>query len=154
MKRAIFVLLFLFIFCSALGSSTEAKNKESSVVITQPDEDSFTTDKKVAFLNGKAPAGKVLHITVYSTADLKGTKYDLSNLPKNGEWIEKSKEDITVGKLGLFDKQLELALGINKLVVKADGEDKETVFLILVRAKSVVVEELVPAKPVITEQPK
>lgn len=149
MRRILLMIIILFF---ALSHNIEAKalEREKSISISQPVEKSFSTDKKLCFINGKAESGKVLEIKIYSAMDLKG-KYDLLNLPLEDEWIEVSSEEITVGKLGIFDKQLDLVSGINKVVIKSEKEEDIVIF-ILVREKTVKIQDLIPNKVVAIEK--
>lgn len=94
----------------------------SKYQITSPEEKLFTSRDKVAFINGKAPAGTIISIKVYGTTDLTRKVFNLSRLPKGEDYIEVHEEDIEVGNMGIFDKQLELVTGINRIVISFNVE--------------------------------
>lgn len=108
-----------------------AKPDASKYAIKNPDKHSFSVDKKISFLNGIAPQGTAVNIKHFGTADLKNEKYNLLNLPKEDEYIEISSSDIVIGKLGIFDRQLDLVSGINKIVVdfNVEGIEKVEIFI-------------------------
>lgn len=90
--------------------------------ITSPEEKLFTSRDKFAFINGKAPTGTIISIRVYGTTDLTRKVFNLSRLPKAEDYIEIHEEDIEVGNMGFFDKQLELVTGINRILISFNVE--------------------------------
>ncbi len=105
-----------------------SKAEAAKYSITKPEKKAFSIEKKVSFVNGVAPAGTNITIKVYGTADLTGKKYNLAALPKKPEeYIQLATHDVVVGKLGVFDKQLDLVTGINRVVVDFNVEGQEPV---------------------------
>lgn len=89
----------------------------SKYQITSPENNAYTSKEKIALINGKAPSGTSILIKVYGTTDLTRKAFNLHKLPTEEDYIEIYKEEIEVGNLGFFDKQLELVTGINKIVI-------------------------------------
>lgn len=89
----------------------------SKYQITSPEDKSFTSKEKIAFINGKAPSGTTITIKIYGTTDLTRKAFNLYKLPEKEDYIEIHEEEIEVGNMGFFDKQLELVTGINKIVI-------------------------------------
>lgn len=116
---------------------TESKKVEISKAeaakynITKPEKKAFSIEKKISFVNGIAPAGTTVSIKVYGTADLTAKKFNLATLPKHEEYIQLATHELVVGKLGVFDKQLDLVTGINRVVVDFNVEGLDPVELII-----------------------
>lgn len=91
--------------------------------VTRPEKDAYSTDDKVAFIHGKAPAGTSITIEVYGTTDLTRKNFNLLRLPADDDYIEVFSETIKSGNMGIFDKQLDLVTGINKIIIKFGVED-------------------------------
>lgn len=108
-----------------------SKAEAAKYSITKPEKKAFSVEKKISFVNGIAPAGTSVSIKIYGTADLTGKKYNLATLPKPEEYIELAKYDVVVGKLGVFDKQLDLVTGINRVIVDFNVEGLDPVELII-----------------------
>lgn len=89
----------------------------SKYQITSPEEKAYTSKDRIAFINGKAPSGTTITIEVYGTTDLTRKVFNLFKLPTKEDYIEIHEEEIEVGNMGFFDKQLELVTGINKIVI-------------------------------------
>ena len=94
----------------------------SKYQITSPEEKSYTSKDKITFINGKAPSGTSITIEVYGTTDLTRKVFNLYKLPDEEDYIEIHEEDIVVGNMGLFDKQLDLVTGINKIIINFNVE--------------------------------
>lgn len=110
------------------AAEKSSKAEAAKYSITKPEKKAFSIEKKVSFVNGVAPAGTNIMIKVYGTADLTGKKYNLAALPKKPEeYIQLAAYDVVVGKLGVFDKQLDLVTGINRVVVDFNVEGQEPV---------------------------
>lgn len=90
--------------------------------VTNPEEHAYSTGDKVAFIHGKAPAGTSITIQIYGTTDLTRKNFNLLKLPGDDDYIEVFTEVIKSGNMGLFDKQLDLVTGINKIIIKFDEE--------------------------------
>lgn len=129
------LLASLFIGASILAISatghgantTEATKVEQKVdltkyQITSPEKNAYSTEDKVAFIHGKAPAGTSMTIQVFGTTDLTRKNFNLLKLPADDDYIEVFKETIKSGNMGIFDKQLDLVTGINKVIIKFDVE--------------------------------
>lgn len=85
--------------------------------ILSPEKEKYATTDKVVLLSGRAPEGTVVSIEVYATTDLTRKNFNLDTLPDANDYICIYDELLKVGKSGIFGKQLELLLGVNKIVV-------------------------------------
>lgn len=92
--------------------------------IFSPEKEKYGTTDKVVLLSGKAPEGTVVCIEVYATTDLTNKNFNLDNLPDAEDYVCIYDESLKVGKSGKFAKQIDLLLGINKILVtfKTDKE--------------------------------
>lgn len=102
----------------------EKKEEEdlSKYQLINPEDRSYTSKEKVAFINGKAPSGTSITIEVYGTTDLTRKNFNLSKLPTEEDYIEIFSETIEAGNMGFFDKQLDLVTGINRIIVNFNVE--------------------------------
>lgn len=138
MWKKLLVALFIGTSIFAIGpvgyatNTTDATKVETGVEekvdltkyqVTRPEKDAYSTDDKVAFIHGKAPAGTSITIEVYGTTDLTRKNFNLLRLPADDDYIEVFSETIKSGNMGIFDKQLDLVTGINKIIIKFDVED-------------------------------
>ena len=73
---------------------------------------------------------------LYGTTDLTRKNFNLANLPKEEEFIKRATEEIKSGNMGFFKKEVDLILGINKIVVKFDKTDVAKEIIIYVYDKS------------------
>lgn len=101
-----------------IDNSLENKKVDlSKYQVTSPEEKSYTSKDRIAFINGKAPSGTFITMEVYGTTDLTRKVFNLFKLPTDEDYIETYREEMEVGNMGFFDKQLELVTGINKIVI-------------------------------------
>ncbi len=123
-------------------TTTKAESKDSVNIdkkevdlekyqLISPEKTSYTSTKKVTFINGKAPAGTSVTIKVYGTTDLTRKNFDLSKLPKADDYIESYTDEVVSGNMGFFDKQLDLVTGINKIILKFDVEGVPNIEIIV-----------------------
>ena len=98
----------------------EQKTNKNKYRVTNPTKTSYSTEDKVAFINGTAPAKTSITIGVYGTTDLTKKNFNLDKLPTDKDYIEIFKETINSGNMGLFQKQLDLVMGVNKIVINFD----------------------------------
>lgn len=130
------IIVFIFIFFSILNFSSHGyANKETPAIIDptkyevlKPEKESYSTTDKVILLNGKAPSGTEITIEVYGTIDLDSSKktFNLDKLPTEKDYILSSTEKITSGNIGIFQKQMDLVKGINKVVLNFGVEGIES----------------------------
>ncbi len=85
--------------------------------VINPNRKSFSTRRKVALINGKAPAKTPITIRLYGTTDLTKQNFNLNKLPSSKEYIQVSSDVVYTGNLGFFQKQLDLVTGINKVEI-------------------------------------
>lgn len=91
--------------------------------IITPEKSTHSTEDKNFLLNGKAPSGSEIKIEVYGTTDLTKRSFNLTKLPQEKDYIQVFDESITSGNMGFFQKQLELVMGINKIIIKFENKD-------------------------------
>lgn len=91
----------------------------SKYAIINPEKLSYSTADKVILINGKAPSETEVIINVYGSTDITLTRrtFNLNNLPTEKDYILNVSEKVTSGNMGLFQKQMNLVKGINKLVI-------------------------------------
>lgn len=123
-KRLIASILISFSIMSFSTFGYAVPNDSKNVTIDStkyeilnPEKSSFSTSDKVILINGKAPTGTEVTITVYGTTDLTKRNFNLEELPEEEDYIEIMSETVTSGNMGFFQKQMDLVLGINKIVV-------------------------------------
>lgn len=116
-------LVFVFICASLMSISSvgHASSANNKYRVTNPGKTAYSTEEKVAFINGKAPAKTNVTIRVYGTTDMTRKNFNLNNLPSNKDYIEIFRETITAGNMGFFQKQLDLVMGVNKIVITFSG---------------------------------
>lgn len=95
--------------------------------IIKPEKDMFASSEKIVLLSGKAPDGTNVTIEVFGTTDMTRKNYNLSNLPNEKDYIRRYSKDIKVGRFGYFSEELDLILGVNKIVVTFKNADDEVV---------------------------
>ncbi len=107
-------------YSAALTNTTKVEQKVdiSKYQVINPEKDAYSTEDKVAFINGKAPSGTSIVIKVYGTTDLTRKNFNLLKLPSEDDYIEIFAETVKSGNLGFFDTQLDLVTGINKIVIE------------------------------------
>lgn len=153
-------LLFGIFICGALltintvgyatGDTTTKAEPKNSVNIDKkrsdldkyqlisPEKTSYTSTKKIAFVNGKAPSGTIVNIKVYGTTDLTRKNFNLSKLPKADDYIEAFADEVKSGNMGFFNKQLDLVAGINKIILNFDVEGVPNIeIIVLVKTNTV-----------------
>lgn len=110
---------------------TLTTNKAGYEVIN-PDRDSFSTETKVALINGKAPAKTPITIKLYgTTGGNRNNTFNLNKLPSSKDYIEVSSDTIYSGNLGFFQKQQDLVMGINKIVIDFGAKDVKPIEIIV-----------------------
>lgn len=154
------LLVSLFIGMSLLGinsvghsveatnkSNIEAKADGNKYEITKPENISYSTENKVALINGKAPVKTSITITVYGTTDITKKNFNLDKLPTDKDYIEIFTETIKSGNMGLFQKQLDLVMGINKIIIdfNVEGEDPKEI-IVFVYDKAPTLSEILSEK--------
>ena len=113
------ILIGLSLFSiSTSGYATNVIDTTKYAIIN-PEKLSYSTADKVILINGKAPSDTEVIINVYGSTDLTLTRkiYNLDKLPNENEYILVVSEKIISGNMGLFQKQLNLVKGINKIVI-------------------------------------
>lgn len=133
-----FIALSLLGF-NSVGNIAEATNKSNIELkadgkkyeITKPEKLSYSTESKIALINGKAPVKTSILIKVYGTTDVTKKNFNLDKLPTNSDYIEIFKETIKSGNMGVFQKQLDLVMGINKIIIdfNVEGESPKEIIV-------------------------
>lgn len=119
----------MLVFASA--STTYA----SEYQVLNPSKKAFSTRNRVVLVNGKAPTDTRVIIDLYGTTDLTRKSFNLANLPKNEDYIKRLTTEARSGNMGFFQKELELALGVNKLnisfrnVRNTNGQGSEEIII-------------------------
>ncbi|MDD2446901.1 MAG: hypothetical protein PHY91_04315 [Tissierellia bacterium] len=119
------------------GTFAHANNIDvTKYEVSNPEKTSYSTEDKIVLINGKAPSSTEITIDVYGTTDNttdinKRKNFHLNNLPTEEEYILISNETVTSGNMGLFSKELDLAKGINKIVVDFNTEGVDSVEIIV-----------------------
>lgn len=113
------ILIGLSLFSvSTSGYATNIIDTTKYAIIN-PEKLSYSTADKVILINGKAPSETEVIINVYGSTDITLTRrtFNLNNLPTEKDYILNVSEKVTSGNMGLFQKQMNLVKGINKLVI-------------------------------------
>ncbi len=103
----------------------------SKYEILTPEKSSYSTENKNLQLNGKAPSGSEIKIEVYGTTDLTKRSFNLTKLPSEKDYIQVINEVVTSGNMGFFQKQVELVMGINKVIIDFGLKDVNPVEIII-----------------------
>ncbi len=109
--------------------------------ILNPEKVSYSTRDRVVLINGKAPSGTEITINLYGTTDLTRSKFNLDTLPGPRDYILLSSEKVTSGNLDLFQNQLDLVKGINRISINfgVEGvENKEIIVYVYNRDRLVI----------------
>ena len=154
------LLASLFIGASLLTISTgvhgaavtnttkmEEKIDITKYEVTNSEKSAYSTEDKVTLISGKAPTGTPVLIEVFGTTDLTKKGFNLDKLPTDREYIEVFSETVESGNMGFFQKQLNLVMGINKVVVDFGVDEVSPVEIIIYvydRAPSIT--EIIPTK--------
>lgn len=118
-----FLVVICFIFIGAFDNQAYANEIDlSKYEVFNPSKSSFSITDRVYLINGKAPTGTDVIVDIYGTTDLTRKNFNLENLPSGEDYIEIFTETVTSGNMGFFQKQLDLVMGINKIVVTFDIE--------------------------------
>lgn len=134
MLIALCIVSIGFFSNEAYATEVDASNYE----VLNPTKDSFSITDKVFLINGKAPTGTDVTIEVYGTTDLTKKSFNLDRLPEEDDYIEIFSETVTAGNMGFFQKQIDLVMGINKVVVDFDVEGIDSKeYIIFVYDKSI-----------------
>ena len=104
-------------------SKIEQKIDKTKYQLINPEKSSYSTEDKVVLVSGKAPSGTSVSIEVYGTTDITKKNFNLDKLPSDKYYIEVFSESIKVGNMGLFQKQLNLVMGINKIIINYGVEE-------------------------------
>lgn len=141
MKKGIIACLLIILSIvsfSQIGYATKVVDA-TKYEILNPEKSSYSTNDKVILINGKAPSGTEVKIDVYGTTELtKEGNFTLDNLPSEKDYILLLTETTTSGNMGLFQKQLDLLNGINKIIIdfQVEGvEDVEKIVYVYNRTK-------------------
>lgn len=141
LKKVVTCILIALCIVSVGFFSNEAYATEidaSKYEVLNPTKASFSITDKVFLINGKAPTGTDVTIEVYGTTDLTKKSFNLDRLPEEDDYIEILSETVTAGNMGFFQKQIDLVMGINKIVVNFDVEGIEAQeYIIFVYDKSI-----------------
>lgn len=127
------ILIGLSLFSvSTSGYATNIIDTTKYAIIN-PEKLSYSTADKVILINGKAPSETEVIINVYGSTDITLTRrtFNLNNLPTEKDYILNVSEKVTSGNMGLFQKQMSLVKGINKLVIDYGVEGVEPVEIIV-----------------------
>lgn len=130
MRKRILAILLIVLSIVSLSSMGFATNVVdiTKYEILNPEKSSYSTNDKVILINGKAPSGTEVKIDVYGTTDLsKEGSFTLDKLPTEEEYILLLSETTVSGNMGLFQKQLDLLKGVNKIVIDFQVEGVEPV---------------------------
>ena len=146
----IMIMLSLISF-STLSYATEVDASKYEII--NPEKSSYSTEEKVVLINGKAPSGTEVTIDVYGTTDIsiKNTKngksknFNLDKLPTEDDYILMSTEKVSSGNMGLFQKQMNLVKGINKIVINfgVEGIDKVEIIVYVYDRRGIVTREAI-----------
>ncbi len=152
-----FNIMSISTFAYAAPEASKSVNiDQSKYEILNPKKSSFSTTDKVILISGKAPTGTQVNIDMYGTTDLTKTNFNLEVLPEEEDYIELASEVVTSGNMGFFQKQMDLVLGINKIVVDFNVEglspneiiiyvyDKSKAEINLVKPKETKLIEFIP----------
>jgi hypothetical protein len=104
-------------------SKIEQKIDKTKYQLINPEKNSYSTEDKVVLISGKAPSGTSVSIEVYGTTDITKKNFNLDKLPSDKDYIEVFSESIKAGNMGLFQKQLNLVMGINKIIINYGVEE-------------------------------
>lgn len=103
----------------------------SKYEILTPEKSLYSTENKILQLSGKAPSGSEIKLEVFGTTDLTKKNFNLTKLPSEKDYIHVINEVITSGNMGFFQKQIELVMGMNKIVIDFGLEDVNPVEIIV-----------------------
>ena len=98
-------------------NKSETKVEASKYEVISPEKDPYSIEDKVVLISGKAPEGTSVVIDVYGTADLTTKNFNLDKLPSEEDYISISSDTVKAGNMGFFKKQIDLVMGINKVVI-------------------------------------
>ncbi|MGM0396122.1 MAG: hypothetical protein ACQEP4_03615 [Bacillota bacterium] len=113
-------------FSHASGLTTDtAISTRADYEIIKPERQIYSSSERVVLFNGKAPSGTEITIELYGTTDLTRRSFNLDRLPAPDDYILRTRETVTSGNLGFFQKQMDLVSGINKLVIDFGVEEVE-----------------------------
>lgn len=150
-KLIVSVLVILCIVSiSSFNDTVHATELDTSKYeILNPTKSLFSITDKVYLINGKAPTGTEVTIDVYGTTDLTKKSFNLDCLPSKDDYIETSSETVISGNMGFFQKQLDLVMGINKVVVSFNVDEILPMeYIIFVYDKSVTESKIIKAKDI------
>ena len=138
-KRIIACIMIMLSLISISTLSYATIVDASKYEILNPEKSSYATEEKVVLINGKAPSGTEVTIDVYGTTDIAidGTtntgrkNFNLDKLPAEDDYILLATEKVSSGNMGLFQKQMDLVKGVNKVVINFDVEGIDPVEIIV-----------------------
>ncbi len=126
-KLLIGILVLTTIFINSPvshGASNYAKRNVTTKVedsskyqIIKPEKDIFASPDRIVLVSGKAPDGTNVIIEAFGTTDMTRNNFSLTNLPNDKDYVRRLSETMKVNGSGLFSKELDLILGVNKIVV-------------------------------------
>jgi len=111
----------------AKGNMTAKVEDSSKYQIISPEKDIFASSDKTVLVSGKAPNGTSIIIEAFGTTDMTRNNFSLTNLPDDKDYVRRLSETIKVNGSGLFSKELDLILGVNKIVVTFKNASDEVV---------------------------
>lgn len=116
--------IIVVVLITSVGFAADTNDLTKYQVIT-PEEALSATMKKAVLISGKAPEGADILIDVYGAIDLTGQKYSLTKLPDKDSYTLISSKTIKPGALG-FGEEIELVLGINRIIITFDVKNAIT----------------------------
>lgn len=135
---SVLVVLMLIMgtsFSYATPITTTTKSKVtvdlSKYELFTPEKPLYSTENKNLQLSGKAPSGSEIKLEVFGTTDLTRKNFNLTKLPSEKDYIQVIDEVITSGNMGFFQKQIELVMGINKVIIDFGVEGVNPVEIII-----------------------
>ena len=136
LKKCMAIFLALIFIITPLNLKAENYiNKITTNVngyeITSPDKKVFSTNSGNIVLNGKAVKDSKITVRVYCARNIERNKYNLANLPNDNIYTLYSEINLESGNFGLFQSPINLANGINKVVIDFNREGVEPIELIV-----------------------
>lgn len=130
----IFVLTTIFINSPVSQAASYARRNvtmrvedSSKYQIISPEKDIFASSDRTVLVSGKAPNGTSVIIDAFGTTDMTRNNFSLTNLPDDKDYVRRCRETMKVNGSGLFSKELDLILGVNKIVVTFRNDSDEVI---------------------------
>lgn len=99
------------------------ENEEQKELEIVGPEDKKTTTNNIVLISGIGKQGTNVIVEVYSTVSINKDAFSLDNLPKDDEYILFETHDLEISSLGSFAKELELEIGLYKIVFSTKKDD-------------------------------